>query len=259
MPKQRIPFLKLLQKRFPETEKKQHYALILSGAYQIDGEVVRDPKAPVAGDARIARKTRKYVSRGGEKLEHALIHWNINVSGKVFIDAGASTGGFTDCLLQFGAEAVHAVDVGYNQLDYSLRRNPAVYVHERTNIMDLGPPVPEPAAAVADLSFRSVIGAARHLLCLTKEEWGIILIKPQFEYTRVDSGFSGVLKSRESVERVVKNVLGELEKKRVYTHSICMSPIPGRKGNREFLTLVNLNKGPSPAVVFKQLEIALSD
>jgi 23S rRNA (cytidine1920-2'-O)/16S rRNA (cytidine1409-2'-O)-methyltransferase len=243
MAKGKLPFLQLLQERFPEIEKEQHYAYILAGSYRADGELIRDPRAPIRRDAEISRQSRKYVSRGGEKLEHALVHWNIDVSGKVFIDAGASTGGFTDCLLTFGASAVHAVDVGYNQLDFSLRRNPAVYVHERTNVMDLERPVPSPAAAVADLSFRSVVGAAHRLLSLTDEGWGIILIKPQFEYTKEDREFKGVLENRETAVRVVKRVVRELEGEGVYSRGVCESPVLGRKGNREFLTLVALKRG----------------
>lgn len=228
--------LQLLKSRFPEIAQKELYAKILCGEVTVDGEHQRDPQVKVPVNAELKFEERKYVSRGGLKLEAALEEWSLSVKGRVFLDAGASTGGFTDCLLQHGARVVHAVDVGYNQLDYSLRQDPRVIVAERTNIMDLEFLDPSPDAAVADLSFRSLRGAAIHILHLTTEKWMIGLLKPQFEAeTRNIEGFNGVVPTENAAYRILDDIKIRLAEEGVIVRSVLPSPITGRKGNREFL------------------------
>ena len=165
--------LSLLQSRFPTETKDELFARVLCGEVFVDGERVKDPKRQVSLDAEVDLESPRFVSRGAEKLEAALDAWEVAVSGKVFLDAGASTGGFTDCLLQRGAALVHAVDVGFNQLDYRLREDERVVVHERTNITAVDRLDPPADVAVCDLSFRSLGGVARRLLALSREGWFI--------------------------------------------------------------------------------------
>jgi 23S rRNA (cytidine1920-2'-O)/16S rRNA (cytidine1409-2'-O)-methyltransferase len=157
-----------------------------------------------------------------------------------WIDAGCSTGGFTDCLLQHGAPLVYAVDVGEGQLDWRLRRDPRVKTMEGTNIMSLrrADLDPLPARAVADLSFRSLQGAARQILELTSEGWGIFLVKPQFELRQPLAGFHGVLRDPDAIRATVEGLLQRLAVEGVGVEKGIPSPISGRKGNREFLLLL---------------------
>jgi 23S rRNA (cytidine1920-2'-O)/16S rRNA (cytidine1409-2'-O)-methyltransferase len=236
VPKRRtVSLYTVLKNRYEEFSDKELYSLILCGEIKVDGGILRDPKAPVDPACQVEFLGRRFVSRGGEKLDHGLTVFGIDVEGLVIVDAGSSTGGFTHCLLSRGALAVHAVDVGYNQLDYSLRQDPRVIVHERTNVMDFHDPQPVPQGAVADLSFRSIRGAASHLLSLTSEKWLVALIKPQFEYPNPPEEFDGVIKEEEVLREILAETLAGLEEEGVYLHAAAVSPITGRKGNREFL------------------------
>ena len=242
----RVRLLDLLQTRFPEISKKELHARAVCGEVFVGGERVRDPGTPVDPQAELSLTRAPYVSRGGEKLEHALMSWNLPVRGKIFLDAGSSTGGFTDCLLQHGAEGVHAVDVGYNQIDFSLRTDSRVFLHERTNLMELTSLNPAPEAATADLSFRSIVGAAVKLLELTREEWAVVLIKPQFEYaagagagnTGAPGDFAGVIESPKRLAEVLRETVSRLDNRGIPVLRLLESPIRGRKGNREFLALI---------------------
>jgi 23S rRNA (cytidine1920-2'-O)/16S rRNA (cytidine1409-2'-O)-methyltransferase len=244
--------LDLLLERFPETAKKELHARSVCGEVYVNGERIRDPGFPVDPDAEISIRGSVYVSRGGEKLEAALDSWNPPVGGKVFLDAGASTGGFTDCLLKHGAAAVHAVDVGYNQIAFPLRRDSRVLLHERTNLMDLHDLDPEPHAAVADLSFRSIVGAAARLLELTLEGWAIVLIKPQFEYAAAvrDEGgddpedFGGVIEDPRRLADILEETVHALEGRGAHVRRLKESPLRGRKGNREYLALIGADLAP---------------
>src|SRR6056297_599517 len=192
----KISLIELIKKKYPSIPEKESFARILCGEVFVKGERVRDPHRRLDEGAEPQFLSKKYVSRGGIKLESVLQRWKIEVRDKIFIDAGSSTGGFTDCLLQNGARMVHSVDVGYNQLDYRLRTDARVKVYERTNIMAVGELDPIPHAAVADLSFRKIGGAAGHLLDLVREGWLIALVKPQFEIkAEMDPEFSGVVRT----------------------------------------------------------------
>ncbi len=253
----RVSLLSRLLALHPDSDRESLYARILSGEVYVDEERVLDPRRPVSADAQVAMRDREFVSRGGLKLDFALREWSIEVRGKVFLDAGSSTGGFTDCLLKRGAAFVHAVDVGYNQLAFSLRADPRVILHERVNILSLERLDPPADAAVADLSFRSIVGAARHLLALTREGWLIALVKPQFElrgakgvirdeghFGGAESGeearFHGVIKDSATREAVVDHVAKALEERGMRVERRLASPITGRKGNLEYLFLVRL-------------------
>ncbi|TVQ40643.1 MAG: TlyA family RNA methyltransferase [Spirochaetaceae bacterium] len=244
--------LRVLRQREPDTPPKELYARIVCGQIYVNGERVRDPAAAVEPGAAIEYRRRRYVSRGGDKLHAALAEWRIPVAGKVFLDAGASSGGFTDCLLQFGAACVHAVDVGYNQLDYRLRSDPRVAVHERTNLMTLPALDPPADAAVADLSFRSLHGAAGKLLSLSADGWAIVLVKPQFELAAalrrrstpsrsagsVRDAEGGVVRDRGVLLQTLLRLAGQLDSDRIAVRRVLASPIAGRRGNREFLFLI---------------------
>jgi len=220
-----------------EDTRESLVSLILSGDVTFDGEIVRDPRATVRADAIIAIRKQQFVSRGGLKLEFVLEAWGIAVAGKVVVDAGSSTGGFTQVLLARGAAAVHAVDVGYNQLDYRLRRDPKVFVHERTNIMAVDELDPRPDFGVIDLSFRSLRGAARHVIDLTVDRFAIALLKPQFEWKHPPEEFDGVVPESE-IDRIVQSTLADLEGESVHCERVADSPIRGRAGNRELLVLL---------------------
>lgn len=246
----KVPLLELLLLRFPKKSARELSALILRGDVEVDGRTVLKPGSLAAEDSVVSlRAPRRFVSRGGEKLAHALESFELSASGRVFIDAGSSTGGFTDCLLKSGATRVYCVDVGYNVLDYGLRRDPRVVVMERTNVMSLGPDdfSPPPHMAVADLSFRSLRKAARHILDLTKEGAGIFLVKPQFEWEDPPREFHGVVEDDGRLREILVGVLEGLRGEGVHPAKGVRSPITGRKGNREFLFLLRAHPAPDNA------------
>lgn len=241
---------------YPTHTRETLLARVLCGDVRVNGERVREPGRRVESSARIVverlpapgkpggeaggeagtQDDRPWVGRGALKLVHALDRWSLAVEGLVVLDAGASTGGFTDALLRRGARLVHAVDVGYNQLDYRLRTSPRVAVHERTNIMAVDQLDPPADAAVADLSFRSLVGAARHILSLTRESWAVLLVKPQFEWENPPPEFDGRVPDG-AADAIVDEVVRKLREEGVVVRDVAESPIRGRSGNREFLVL----------------------
>ncbi|WP_018527398.1 TlyA family RNA methyltransferase [Alkalispirochaeta alkalica] len=242
----RRALLEALCLQYPSLSRDYLYRCIMCGEVRRGDQKITNPRELVGQDDSFLITRPRFVSRGGEKLEAALSAWKIDPSGRRWLDAGASTGGFTDCLLQHGAALVHAVDVGYNQLDYRLRRDPRVLSQERTNVRDLQSLDPRPHAAVCDLSFRSLRGVLAHLLDLTLEGWALALLKPQFEaaaevrWGRRDASdaASGVV-SGDLRDQVVAEVILSLEREegvRVLRH--LTSPVAGRQGNREELLLV---------------------
>ena len=238
------PLSQVVASTCPDKKAKDIYAAIMCGDIIANGERLRDPKARVPADAHIEWTVDRYVGRGGLKLEGALDSMSIDPSGLVCLDAGASTGGFTDCLLSRGAAFVHAVDVGYNQLAWKLRSHPRVASLERTNIMSLEPGDldPPPVLAVADLSFRSLRGAASKLLELTGGGTVLALVKPQFEL-QSDEGFDGIVRTREARAAVLESLRTDLPSEGVHVHDAAASPVKGRKGNAEVFFLL----GDEPA------------
>jgi len=193
----------------------------------------------------------EYVSRGGQKLKKALEHFNVSPEGKVCIDCGASTGGFTDCLLQNGAQLVYAIDVGYGQLAWSLRNDPRVVTMERTNIRYVTPDMLEikPDFAVVDVSFISlalVLPVIRKLLandagalCPEENCDVICLIKPQFEAGRGKVGKKGVVRDPGTHREVLDAFAQNAAKSGFVLKGLTYSPVKGPKGNIEYLGLLN--------------------
>lgn len=235
-PKKR-PLLDLLVALFPETPRERLFGRVLCGDVVVDGSVLRDPKEPVPVDAEVVLSSKRFVSRGGFKLDPVLGAWDLPVAGAVFLDAGCSTGGFTDALLQRGARLVHAVDVGTAQLDWKLRADPRVVVKEGTNVMALTALDPRPNAAVADLSFRSLRGAASQILGLTADGWMVALVKPQFEWVSPPADFQGVVPD-ERLGDILAALEADLRTEGVQLSKVLPSEVRGRRGNQEFLALL---------------------
>lgn len=236
----KLSVVQLLRAQNPDLSKDQAVALVSCKNVYVNGELCTDPKQMFQKDACAEIIYPKFVSRGGFKLEKALKEFGIDVTGLVMLDAGSSTGGFSDCLLQNGASAVHCVDVGYNLLDFKLRSDERVHVHEKQNIMtltleDLDP---KPNAAVADLSFRSINGAASHILDLVGDTWLVALIKPQFEVPKWQENFFGVIQDPVLMETTLRNVYECLDNEGIGIYQATVSPIKGHKGNTEFLALL---------------------
>lgn len=236
--KERLDVFLHRQGYFPSRQRAQ--AAILAGLVRVNGDVVRKAGHPVpkGAEVTVAGEEHPYVSRGGIKLAHALDHFSIDVEGRICLDAGASTGGFTDCLLQRGAERVYAVDVGYGQLAWRLRRDPRVQTLERTNLRYLRPEqIGEPVSlATLDLSFISltkVFGALAPLL--TKEGEVVALVKPQFEAGRSLVGSGGVVRDPAVHRQVIERVAEGAEAHGLRRLGVVQSPITGPKGNVEFL------------------------
>ncbi|MFZ2446575.1 MAG: TlyA family RNA methyltransferase [Syntrophobacteraceae bacterium] len=223
----------------PTRERAQ--ALILAAKVQVDGRIFTKAGQKISEDVevRVIEEAIPYVSRGGLKLDHAIRTFCIEVSGRIALDAGASTGGFTDCLLSFGALRVYAVDVGYGQLALKLRNDPRVVVIERENIRYMAAErIPEPVQiATVDTSFislRLVIPAVMKFI----EPRGVLvaLIKPQFEAGREQaSRGGGVIRDPAIHERVCESVSEFTRDLGFHILGIIPSPILGPKGNREFL------------------------
>ena len=210
--------------------------LILAGAVRVNGQLAGKPSDLVADDSRLEiQAAEKFVSRGGHKLEAALDAFHIACSGKACLDIGASTGGFTDCLLQHGAASVRAVDVGKGQLAWKLRQDPRVVVHDEVNARTLtGEPVDIVTMDVSFISLTKVLPAAVKLL----RPGGhlIALIKPQFEAGRKFVSKGGVVRDSAVHERVKTEVVefatGTLK---LQSLGVCDSPLLGPAGNKEFL------------------------
>jgi len=241
----KVSAIKILKKKYSQYDNERLKAFFVCKNVKIGDELVTDPQMKVNADFDAQLIFPKYVSRGGFKLEHALKEFKLNVNGLVMLDAGSSTGGFTDCLLQNGASMVHSVDVGYNQLSYSLRSNSNVVVHERQNIMGVEALLPEADAGTADLSFRSIKGAASHILSLCKEDWMVALIKPQFEVSRWQLDFNGVIEDEKLMLQILGQVWENLKNEKVNILDLVCSPIKGRKGNTEFLAHLSHSEGMS--------------
>jgi len=237
-PKERLDLL--LQSRGLAESRERARSLILSGSVLVDGKKVEKAGAQVEEDAEIVLlgPLSPYVGRGGIKLEAALDTFRLNVVGKVVIDVGASTGGFTDCLLQRGAARVYAVDVGYGQLAWRLRQDARVVVLERRNIRTLPPEaIPESAdLATIDVSFISLEKVIPAVLPFLKPEGEIIaLVKPQFEVGKGEVGRGGIVRSPEKHQRVLDRIQSRAAEWRLRVGGSMPSPILGQKGNVEFL------------------------
>ena len=214
--------------------------LIMSGNILVNDQPMDKPGMQLAEDARIiSRKPdMPYVSRGGLKLAHALTEIGLDVNGLICLDVGASTGGFTDCLLQSGAARVYAVDVGYGQLDWKLRQDGRVTVIERTNIRYITRAVlPEDFDLVTiDVSFISLKIVIPAIEPFLKPDGHILaLVKPQFEVGRDQVGKGGVVRDARLHDQVITELERYFEKLSLVSETVIPSPVLGPKGNREFL------------------------
>jgi 23S rRNA (cytidine1920-2'-O)/16S rRNA (cytidine1409-2'-O)-methyltransferase len=225
---------------FPSREQARR--AVMAGTVEVDGRRVDKPGTPVSGEARLAvlAPREPFVSRAGRKLEAALDHFGVDPAGLVCLDVGASTGGFTDCLLKRGAARVYALDVGYGQLDHGLRNDPRVVVMERVNARHLGPgDLPEPCGLVTlDVSFIS-LGKVVPALLPHVAPGGLLLpmIKPQFEAGRGVVGKGGILRDEMVRERVVRACAQELQDLGLTLLGLFDSPVFGTGGNRETFAL----------------------
>ena len=215
-------------------------ALIMSGAVFVDGQKCDKAGTPVADDAavEVRGETCPFVSRGGLKLEKALREFGVDPTGYVCSDSGASTGGFTDCLLQKGAKKVFAIDVGYGQLAWALRTDPRVVCMERTNIRyvtpeDLGEPLDLSVVDVSFISLRLVLPAVQKLLKPTGQV--LCLIKPQFEAGKDKVGKKGVVREKSTHVEVLEQFLGLADELGFTVRNLTFSPVKGPEGNIEFL------------------------
>lgn len=230
---------KILVDRGLVSTRQQAISIILSGNVSVNGQLSDKAGRRVSADADVSIKTpMPYVSRGGLKLEEALRTFNLNALEKVAIDIGASTGGFTDCLLQHGAKKVYAVDVGYGQLHWKLRNEQRVVNLEKTHILkfDWGI-IKEPIdIATADLSFISVTKVLPVLLDhLPPSAVIIVLVKPQFEVGKGEVGKGGIVRDMAKVQKAVSKVKEFAEGLGFKVKGLIPSPILGQKGNTEYL------------------------
>ena len=239
MPAKRVRVDKLLVDRGLVASRDRARRLVMSGDIWVGEQRLSKPSDLVSVDAALEVRGADipFVSRGGLKLQAALDHWHIDVHGLAAVDIGASTGGFTDCLLQRGARHVYAIDVGYGQFAWTLRQDNRVTLFERANIRGFEP-AQLPVAldiAVIDVSFislRLVLPTAIRLLC----PQGIILplVKPQFEVGKGEVGKGGVVRDPVQHDAVVRAIQDCGIALGLQCHGVCPSPLPGPKGNREF-------------------------
>lgn len=232
--------LDVLVQRLAGVTRSRAQGMIHTGmVYSPDGEKLDKPGARIPEDTALEiRDEPRFVSRGGEKLEAAIEAFALDVEGKVAIDVGASTGGFTHCLLQHGAAKVYAVDVGYGQLAWKLRQDSRVVVLERTNIrhLELEALDDVPVVFVADCSFISLRLVLPSIAKLTSPRAeGVVLVKPQFEAGRESVGKGGVVRDPEVHERVLAELESAARELGFTPGPVIPSPLIGPAGNREFL------------------------
>jgi 23S rRNA (cytidine1920-2'-O)/16S rRNA (cytidine1409-2'-O)-methyltransferase len=232
---------KLITERGLVPSRERAQALILAGRVLVNEQKVDKPGAAVTDDAkiRLLGDDLRYVSRGGLKLERALDYWNIDVKGSICADIGASTGGFTDCLLQHGAALVIAVDTGYGQIDMKLRNNPRVTLLEKTNARylkrDSLPHLNDLALLAMDVSFISATLVLPAVVEAAHPNAIVVLVKPQFEVGREKVGKGGIVRDEAAQLGAVGRVRSALVDLGYRVEDAIDSPILGTEGNREFL------------------------
>ncbi len=236
--KERLDMLLVKRGLAPSREKAK--AIIMSGIVYVDN--VKEDKAGASFDEKavveVRGKTLKYVSRGGLKLEKAIERFGVHVENKVCIDIGASTGGFTDCMLQNGAAKVYSVDVGHGQLAWKLMTDERVVCMDRTNIRyvtpeDIGEPVQFASIDVSFISLTKVLLPARELL--TEDGQVVCLIKPQFEAGRENVGKKGVVRDKKVHRQVIEQVIAYAKEIGFQILNLDFSPVKGPEGNIEYL------------------------
>lgn len=248
----------LLVKRNLAASREKAKAVIMSGNVFVDGQ--REDKAGTAFPETVQIEVRghvlPYVSRGGLKLEKALHRFDLTVEGKICTDVGASTGGFTDCMLQNGAVKVYAIDVGRGQLDWKLRQDARVVCMEKTNIRyvtpeDIGEPIAFSSVDVSFISLRKVLGPIRNYLEPDGEV--VALIKPQFEAGREKVGKKGVVREKATHYEVIENVAEYAHSIGFEIRDIDFSPIKGPEGNIEYLIHLQKHAESAPPEIVVDL------
>lgn len=256
--KQRLDVLLVEKGLAPSREKAK--AIIMAGIVYVDGN--KEDKAgttfPENAVIEVKGKTLPYVSRGGLKLEKAMQKFPITLSGKVCMDVGSSTGGFTDCMLQNGATKVYAIDVGHGQLAWKLRNDERVVCMEKTNIRYVVPEDIDELAAFSsiDVSFISltkVLFPVKNLL--TEDGQVVCLIKPQFEAGREKVGKKGVVRDRAVHEEVIRMVMDYASSIDFYPLALDFSPVKGPEGNIEYLLFLSKNKQDQEIVDASSIDI----
>ena len=227
------------------SSRHQAQLLIRAGKVRdINGQLLDKPGQEVSGELQLrVETTPRFVSRGGEKLVAALETFPLEVKGRICLDGGISTGGFTDCLLQHGAQRIYGIDVGYGQTAWSIRQDPRVVLKERTNLRTLTPEMLYsskdllPSLAVADLSFISlkiIIPSIKGLMNFNQSE-AIFLVKPQFEVGRNLVGKGGIVREAFAHEEALQGVIDEAIRNQFIPKGLIASPIRGAAGNQEYL------------------------
>ncbi len=249
MPAKRARIDKLLVDRGLVGSRERARRLVMAGDVWVAERRVDKPGTLVPAEApvEVRGSDLPFVSRGGLKLDAALSHWHIDVHGAIAVDIGASTGGFTDCLLQRGARQVFAIDVGYGQFAWKLRQDPRVRLFERVNIRDVDPSIlPAPVdVAVVDVSFISLRLVLPQVIRLVRPQGTILaLVKPQFEVGKGEVGKGGVVRDPAQHQAVVARIREFGTSLGLACHGDFPSPLPGPKGNREFFLYFTC--GPSP-------------
>ena len=254
--KKRLDLLMVERALAPSREKAKAY--IMSGDVYVDGQ--KEDKAGTMFKETVKIEVRgntlPYVSRGGLKLEKAMNNFGVSLDGKVCMDVGASTGGFTDCMLQNGAVKVYSIDVGYGQLDWKLRNDPRVVCMEKTNIRyvlpeDLQEPAQFSSIDVSFISLTKVLLPVRNLL--TDDGEIVCLIKPQFEAGREKVGKKGVVRDPAVHLEVIEKVIAYASTIAMERCHLSFSPIKGPEGNIEYL--LHLKKRPEGEVIQSSLEV----
>lgn len=243
--KERLDVL-LVDKGLAESREKAKRT-IMAGLVKVDGRVEDKPGSAfdIDSEIEVTGKECPYVSRGGLKLEKGIEEWGVDCKGAVCMDMGASTGGFTDCMLQHGAAKVYAIDVGYGQLDYKLRTDERVVNMEKTNIRYLDTNLIEEDIDLIsiDVSFISL----SHMLPVAAKvlsDYGLVfcLVKPQFEAGKEQVGKGGIVRESKVHEEVIEKVMGYAEDNGLYPRELSYSPIKGSKGNIEYILLLSPKK-----------------
>jgi 23S rRNA (cytidine1920-2'-O)/16S rRNA (cytidine1409-2'-O)-methyltransferase len=246
--------------------RQQAQRLIRAGEVMVNQQIIDKPGTEVEVSAQIQVKQRSpFVSRGGEKLARAIQVFQIPVAERICLDAGISTGGFTDCLLQAGAKQVYGVDVGYGQVAWSLRQDPRVVLRERTNLRNLKPEElypaehPYPDLGVADVSFISltkILPALWHLLQAPREV--VLLVKPQFEVGREKVGKKGVVRDIRDQAGAIAQVLDSAQNLGWQYRGLTWSPLLGPAGNIEYLLWLHMESSAAAPTLAETEQVTKS-
>lgn len=229
---------------YPNYSRRQIQSWIMQGKVLVNDAVITKNGVLIPDDARITLNVEepKYVSRAGFKLEKALEHFKIDVTNIVALDAGLSTGGFTDCLLKHGAKKVYGIDVGYGQVHEAIRTDPRVIVKERTNLREVRDVGEKVDIVTLDLSFISVLKVMDAITSVLKDNGQlIVLIKPQFEAEKGQVGRGGIIKDPAIHKSVIEKVTTGIQKHEFTCIGVIESPIEGATGNKEFLAYFKRN------------------